>query len=415
MDLIIGAGISGLSYAKFTNNDYLIIEKEAEAGGYCRTIKRNGFVWDYSGHFFHFQDPIIKDIVCAHIDQSTMRNVIKKTQIYYNGQYVDFPFQKNIHQLDKQEFIDCLYDLYVANKQSLPSRTFKEMVYNKLGKSIAEKFLVPYNEKLYACDLNHLEVDAMGRFFPKATLDDILENFKHKDSSSYNSYFTYPTGGAEQYVLSMVKYLDEAKISLEEEVQSIDLEQKLVTTNKRQIHYDNLISTLPFPVLLDLAHVDYQKKVFTCNKVLVFNIGFDRQSIDRENSWVYFPSKDLVFYRIGYYNNIIGSDKMSIYVEIGFPDDEDLTGKIEVYFDRTIEDLRKIGVITEHKVVDYEAVVMNPAYVHINEASNMEIESKKQFLSKYNVYSIGRYGSWTYCSIEDNIKEAKSLAENIRC
>lgn len=30
MDLIIGAGISGLSYAAATKNDYLIIEKENE-------------------------------------------------------------------------------------------------------------------------------------------------------------------------------------------------------------------------------------------------------------------------------------------------------------------------------------------------------------------------------------------------
>lgn len=57
MDLIIGAGVTGISYANFTNNDFLIIEKEKEVGGYCRTIKRNGFIWDYSGHFFHFQNP----------------------------------------------------------------------------------------------------------------------------------------------------------------------------------------------------------------------------------------------------------------------------------------------------------------------------------------------------------------------
>jgi hypothetical protein len=27
------------------------------------------------------------------------------------------------------------------------------------------------------------------------------------------------------------------------------------------------------------------------------------------------------------------------------------------------------------------------------------------------VYSIGRYGGWTYCSIEDNIVEARALAK----
>lgn len=62
MDLIVGAGISGISYANFTKNDFLLIEKENESGGYCRTIKRNGYVWDYSGHFFHFQHPDTKNM-----------------------------------------------------------------------------------------------------------------------------------------------------------------------------------------------------------------------------------------------------------------------------------------------------------------------------------------------------------------
>ena len=38
--LIIGAGISGLTFANYAKGDYLIIEKEDEVGGYCRTIKK---------------------------------------------------------------------------------------------------------------------------------------------------------------------------------------------------------------------------------------------------------------------------------------------------------------------------------------------------------------------------------------
>ena len=59
--LIIGAGISGLTFANYCGNDYLICEKENEVGGYCRTIKRNGFVWDYAGHFFHFKTEEFKN------------------------------------------------------------------------------------------------------------------------------------------------------------------------------------------------------------------------------------------------------------------------------------------------------------------------------------------------------------------
>ncbi len=115
MDLIIGAGISGLSYAAKTPNDYLIVEKDNEIGGYCKTIYSGDYVWDYSGHFFHFQRPEIKDYVMSRLDEKDILKVRKYTQIYYKGIYVDYPFQMNIHQLNKDEFIDCLYDLFTID------------------------------------------------------------------------------------------------------------------------------------------------------------------------------------------------------------------------------------------------------------------------------------------------------------
>ena len=43
----------------------------------------------------------------------------------------------------------------------------------------------------------------------------------------------------------------------------------------------------------------------------------------------------------------------------------------------------------------------------------VNVEEKKKVLARNNIYSIGRYGSWTYCSIEDNILEAKALMERL--
>lgn len=38
--------------------------------------------------------------------------------------------------------------------------------------------------------------------------------------------------------------------------------------------------------------------------------------------WFYYPEAKYNFYRVGFYNNIFGSKKMSIYVEIGFKHNE---------------------------------------------------------------------------------------------
>lgn len=412
MDIIIGAGVTGISYANFTTNNYLILEQESEIGGYCRTIKQDGFVWDYSGHFFHFRQPELEELVCRHIAPKTLRKVEKHTQILYKDQYIDFPFQKNIHQLEKEEFIDCLYDLFTAEKQEATS--FKGMIYHNLGKSIAEKFLIPYNQKLYACDLDHLDADAMGRFFPKASREEIITNFRHSINHSYNQYFTYPTGGAIEYINSLYTNLQDPHLRTNTKVISIDPKKKTVTTNTGEtLSYEHLISTMPLPHLLKLCGIEFNETVFTCNKVLTFNLGFDTKGKDTTNSWIYIPAPDVIFYRIGYYDNIIGSDRMSLYVEIGLPQDEKLKPQ-EYYLQRILKDLRKIGIMSEsQQLTSYSYVVMDPAYVHINKPGVQETNRCKDILAQSNIYSIGRYGSWTYCSIEDNIIEARELAKKI--
>jgi len=377
---------------------------------YCKTIKWGDFVWDYSGHFFHFRDTFLEDYICRNMVHDDIRYCEKHTQIFYRQKYIDFPFQKNIHQLDQDEFIDCLYDLFTTTGNDY--FTFKQMLYAKFGQSIAEKFLIPYNEKLYACDLNRLDVDAMGRFFPYADKEEIIRNFKKTNNNSYNSHFTYPRGGAIEYVKSLASYIGKSNICLNECVKSIDVTEKTIKTDKRELKYDNLISTMPFPLLMQCCSMEYDTDIYSWNKVLVFNLGFDKKGKDVFNNWIYVPSKDFCFYRVGYYDNIFATKNMSLYVELGFGKNTDVID-VEYYKEKVLDDLKKAGIITDHKLIASHFVIMDPAYVHITKESIRDVEEKKKVLARNNIYSIGRYGSWTYCSIEDNILEAKALMERL--
>ncbi len=415
--LIIGAGISGLTFANYCDGDYLIIEKETRVGGYCKTTKRNGYVWDYAGHFFHFKTEEFKK---KFIDKMNKEDIVyndKCTKILYKNSFIDFPFQANIHQLRKEEFIDCLYDLF--NKEEKDKYdNFLDMLYGKFGKSIVEKFLKPYNEKLYAIDLKKLDVDAMGRFFPYADKEAIIKNMKNSSINSYNSSFLYPRNGAESFVNLIYEELDKNKVLLNTTVNKIDINNKEVElSNGIKVRYEYLINTMPLNNFLMLIgnHEELVNEM-SYNKVLVFNLGFDEPSpLCTKEHWLYIPSKESNYYRLGFYNNILNEKNLSMYVEIGYSKDKKITDKeVKEQLELTLSNLKKSRIITDDmKLVDYESIIMDPAYVHINTETTKKIDKLKKEFSNKNIYTIGRYGAWIYNSMEDSMLTAKELAEKI--
>lgn len=416
--LIIGAGISGLTFANYIKDDYLIVEKEDRVGGYCKTTKRNGYVWDYAGHFFHFKTEEFRNKFLSKVNESQIVNRDKCTKIIYDYDLVDYPFQMNIHQLKKQEFIDCLYDLF--NKVEKDNYdNFLDMLYGKFGKSITEKFLKPYNEKLYAIDLSKLDTNAMGRFFPYANKEQIINNMKSHHNSSYNNTFLYPRDGAGSFIEILHNDLLKNKIILNTMVTKVDLNKKVASlSNGAEVEFEYLINTSPLNEFLekttDKKLIKFSNKL-SYNKVLVFNLGFDKKSPMIDEHWLYIPSKKCNFYRCGFYDNILGDDKLSMYIEIGYSKDSNITQEeIDNQLKLTLENLLDLGITTKDmKLIDYQSIVMDPAYVHIEEESDKEIKNVFNELSDKNVYSIGRYGAWTYCSMEDAMISAKELADKL--
>jgi protoporphyrinogen oxidase len=410
--LIVGAGISGLAFADcLGDDDYLVVEAEDEIGGYCRTVKRDGFVWDYSGHFFHFRHPRIERYLLERMQGQRVLRVQRESRIWYANRLIDFPFQRNIHQLPRDEYEECIRGL--RSRPRGDAGNFKDMLYRRYGRGIADKFLIPYNEKLYATGLDRLDVEAMGRFFPHVSVEEMLSNAQASEAEGYNATFTYPEDGAVQYVEALAQGVSRERIALGERVVRIDRERKVAVTTKRELGYETLVSSAPLIALLDMCGIVYDPRVFSHNKVLVFNLGFDAKG-PRAIHWIYYPQRELRFYRVGFYDNIFGSSRMSLYVEIGLDREHPLTEReCEMLRSEVLRDLKSCGVLTTQELVASHHVVLDPAYVHITAESERQVAEAKRLLAAEGIHSIGRYGSWTYCSIEDNIVEARELASQL--
>ena len=233
---------------------------------------------------------------------------------------------------------------------------------------------------------------------------------RNPDNKSYNSTFTYPEGGAIEYVNALLHDLPKDLLSFNTALTGIDLENKIAHTTSGDIQYHHLVSSVPLVHLLRMSGLQSDDSVFSWNKVLVFNLGFDKKG-PKDVHWMYFPQRDLRFYRVGFYDNIFDADRMSLYVEIGAKDGEELD--VEKEKQHVLAGLKETDIITDHELVSWHTVTMNPAYVHINQKAIAQWDVLRPQLEAHGIYSIGRYGDWTYCAIEDNIVQARELSKQL--
>lgn len=241
---------------------------------------------------------------------------------------------------------------------------------------------------------------------------------KNHEVKSYNSSFLYPKNGAGSFIKILYDNLDKNKILLNTSVKEIDIDKKEVTLSSgEKVEYENLINTTPLNKFLELLgkYEDIRKRM-SYNKVLVFNLGFNKKSPKfTKEHWLYIPSKNCNFYRCGFYSNILGTEKLSMYIEIGYNMNDVITdNEINKQLKLTLENLNKLGIINNDiELESYSTIVMDPAYVHINADTNKLLDEVKKQLKEKNIYTIGRYGAWIYNSMEDSMLKAKELAEKL--
>ena len=250
----------------------------------------------------------------------------------------------------------------------------------------------------------------MGRFFPYADLTDIVRNMKAPDNASYNATFTYPEGGAIEYVKAIASAVRPGAIALGERARRgrPRAQGRARRTATREIRFERLVSSAPFNRFAAMCGLDHDPATWAWNKVLVFNLGFDAQGPDGRALGLLPVARRPSFYRVGWYDNIFDTDRLSLYVEIGFPKDAtiDVRGRRASGCSPTS---KREGVVTEPAARRRALGRARPGLRPHHASGRWPSTSGWRRSSRSRgVWSLGRYGGWTYCAIEDNIVEARA-------
>jgi protoporphyrinogen oxidase len=429
---ILGAGLTGLSAAYHLRNHYDMVGQECEAGGLCRTMKRNGFLFDYTGHLLHLRHEYTAQLVQRLLPQQYSQHSRKAT-IFLQEHTVNYPFQANIHSLPPEMIKECLLG-FIETLPASPSSdntplssqpvSFHDWALCTFGAGVARYFMFPYNRKLWRIPLRELAADWVSWSIPKPTLDEFLNGalgIKNRQFG-YNQTFLYPkTGGVDQLPRAFLKHLPPDRIHYGKKMVALDAKERcLYFEDDSTYQYDTLISTIPLKQLVAMIH-DVPEPVARANRQLRYisvydlNIGVNRPNIS-DAHWTYFPEPEFPFYRVGFPTNF--SDHAaprgcsSIYVEVSVLPDQDLPE--HMLREKVSDGLRRCGILRESdEILVNDVVRIECAYVLHDLNRSQALRTIFPYLRQHGLYSIGRYGAWEYSAMEDAILAGKQIAESV--
>lgn len=423
VDIIIGAGITGLSYAYFSKRNFMLFEKEKRVGGLCKSIKDNGFTFDYSGHFIHIKNKKIKKFI-EDILGKKLLTVQRNSVIYFNGKIIPFPFQANLYYLSDKEKRECIEG--IKNRKNVKiydNMPFIDWCNAMFGKGITKYFMAPYNRKLWNYNLKKMTAAWTAPFVPKPTVKSIEKSVykKNNDSYGYNSCFYYPqTGGCGSLTESLYKKVKKFVVT-DTKVTKINYVDKKIYADGIYYGYTNLISTQPLNLLLKSIknlpkRIEKLVKNLKFTSVRCINLGIKYKKnisdIIKDKHWIYIPNEKYPFYRVGVYSNVCRKSApkncYSLYVEF--------SGKNNVYdnCEDTIQYLKNLKIInSDDEIITANIIDMPYAYIIFNKERKKTLNIINKFLTENNIYCVGRYGAWEYSFIEKNIIDAQNLAKKL--
>lgn len=426
MITVIGAGLSGLSAAYHLGSDYIVLEREAEVGGLCRSVATKGYVFDLAPHIFFTGNQYVSGLIDDLLHGDLVRQA-RRAYIYLKGTYVEYPFEVNLNGLPRETIDECISG-FKERGRTQPGN-FLEWIHSTFGAGIARHYMVPYNEKVWKYPLDQMNIDWIAGRVPVPSMDEMIRGAKEKVKKNYgpNAYFLYPRGGGIGAIADALASRV-GNISLNSEAVEIDPkdpEGVNVTYRedggkKRTIESDAVLSSMPLPEIVKIMR-DAPNEVVEASERLVYNslicvnIGVDRPRIS-DKHWLYFPESEYVFNRISFPMNFseetTPKGRSSILVEVTYrgtrPNLEETKIKVR-------EGLISAGILRGDDKVDvFDALDFKYAYVINDLDHRRNVAIIHDYLRGNRIHPMGRFGEWGYLNMDRSILSGRNVAEKIR-
>jgi len=424
--VVLGGGLTGLVTAERLGRAGVratVLEREVEPGGACRSLERDGFVFDHTGHLLH----VSRTRVLSYLEELGLLPELavhrRRAAVVVGGEVTPYPIQVHTHGLAPEVRRDCLLGFVRAWAGGDPGgeRTFHEWVLSRFGDGLARHFFFPYNRKLFHAEPEELTLDWVGRYVPRPRLEEVVDGAfgLHEREVGYNATFRYPERGGIRLLPDAVAR-GVGDLRLGQEVTAVHLgERRVEVAGGGRVPYRRLVSTVPLPAMLDLVRDRLPEEVAAARQrlrwVRVVNLALGVEGhAPRPEHWLYFPDPALPFYRVGFPSNhgaVAPPGCHTVSAEVSL---DPGAGNVEAAAREAEDALIRAGLLQPGRARVRLVTVLDPAYVVFDRARRRALVTIRRYLSDHRVVIAGRWAEWKYSAMEDAVVDGMRAARAVR-
>ena len=398
--LILGAGPSGLTLGRCLKDkgidDFVILEKEDQAGGLCRSEDVDGKPLDIGGgHFLDVRRPKVCEFMFRFLPEDQWNIFDRDSKIRVEGCEIDHPFEANIWQLPEsiqEKYLDSIKCAGCITGEEKPEK-FTDWIRWKLGDEIADNYMLPYNRKMFSETLDELGTYWLEKL-PNVSFEETLKSCKeHKSLGQQPGHarFYYPKEyGYGEPFLRMAESMSDNIVYAG--ASSLSLKTRTVTdVNGEEYCADKIITTVPWESLkISDASEDMTKAIGKLKHSSV-EIRYVPKDPGSKAHWIYIPDPEIPYHRILCRCNFL-PDSNGYWVET-------VKKRAEAYAGSDISD--NFAYMNEY------AYPLNT----INKRQCMEVILDEA--RGHNVIGLGRWGEHEHYNSDVVIEKAMKLAEEL--
>jgi protoporphyrinogen oxidase len=364
-----------------------------------------------------------------------LKEIYKPSHIFYNKKLIDFPLSplnllKNIGPVVVTKAGLKVVFNRIFNGHSIKS--LEDFAIHTYGRSIADRFLTNYSEKLWGIPCKNLSPQSAGKRMKglnlKTFIQEALYGSKAKTEHLDGTFF-YPKNGIGDIVKKWVEVCGQENIIKRSKVTKIFHDNKEISSieinGRNKISIDYAVNTLPISLFLNMMTPSPPEEILEISNTLLYRhvklvaLFIDKPSVT-ESATVYFPGKDFIFTRLYEPKNrsahMSPEIHTSLIMEIPCQDGSEYWNMDNKELINLISaKLIEIGWVHEAEIMDARVYPMQYAYPVFETGYEEKMKKIFDYLMRFrNLAFTGRNSRFEYIHLHDIMKYGKEIIEDYR-